>query len=156
MCVVCVCVLACVLCLCVVCVFVRVCVCVCVCVVTPQGKIYFTLYWYPVQLLLPAYCCELTYMKFDPFTAHPFTVHTYVCMYVHTLYAPQDLYVRYVDICQYIEIYSTQTPSPNLDPNDPRPIDSFILLIHNFIYHSAAWDSDALVCLGTWCTLIII
>ena len=32
------------------------------------------------------------------------------------------------------EIYSTQAPPPNLDPNDPRPIDSFILLIHNFIY----------------------
>ena len=48
------------------------------------------------------------------------------------------------------------TPSPNLDPNDSRPIDSFILLIHNFIYHSAAWGSDALVCLDTWCTLIII
>ena len=70
---VCVCLHVC--CVCVLCV----CVCVCVCVVTPQGKIYFTLYWYPVQLLLPAYCCELTYMKFDSFT-----VHTYVCMYVCT------------------------------------------------------------------------
>ena len=54
------------------------------------------------------------------------------------------------------EIYSTQAPSPNLDPNDSRPIDSFILLIHNFVYHSAAWGSDALVCPGTWCTLITI
>ena len=34
------------------------------------------------------------------------------------------------------EIYSTQAPSPNLDPNDPRPIDSFILLIHKFILYN--------------------
>ena len=30
-------------------------------------------------------------------------------------------------------------------------IDSFYL-IDSDIYHSAAWGSDALVCLGTWCT----
>ena len=37
----------------------------------------------------------------------------------------------------------------------PQDLDFIDLLILTFDY-SAVWGSDALVCLGTWCTLIMI